>query len=418
MPGGATGAGRPGVSLRLVVSLAAGALCLLAAPARGAASPPPPAPPGPVGALPEVRPGTRPQTPQAEPAPAPTGPPYLSPEVHPDRTVTFRIQAPRAGEVTLNGDWIAGTEPKLPKLAKGDKGVWSVTLGPLPPGLFIYSFNVDGVAMPDPLNPDVKLRARSAGSIVVVPGDEPGFWDARDVPRGTVEINWHRSAVLGQMRQLWVYLPPGYAKDRRRYPILYLLHGRNGTAADWTQAGLVNFVMDNLIAEKRAVPMVIVMPWLHALPFDAPPIESNDVLARYLLADVLPLVEGKYHVARDRAHRALFGLSLGGAAALTTGLNHPELFSHLASYSAGGDVGEIEKRIMPALAHPGDLNKQLELLWIGCGKQDPNLGTSEALAKLLGGYGVKVTFRATEGVHNWALWRAYFHETAPLLFRH
>ena len=193
----------------------------------------------------------------------------------------------------------------------------------MPPGLFIYSFNVDGVATPDPFNPDIKLRARSAGSIVVVPGAEPNFWDARDVPHGTVEINWHRSPVLGQMRQLWVYLPPGYANDRRRYPILYLLHGRNGTAADWTQAGLVNFIMDNLIAEKRAVPMIVVMPWLHALPFDAPSMQSNDVLADYMLKDVLPFVEGRYRVQADRAHRALFGLSMGGAATLQSASTTP-----------------------------------------------------------------------------------------------
>jgi enterochelin esterase family protein len=348
------------------------------------------------------------------PAPAPSGPPYVSPEVHADRTVTFRIQAPRAGEVTFNGDWLVTEKPEL---AKGDKGIWSVTLGPLPPGLFIYSFNVDGVAMPDPLNPDVKLRARSAGSIVVIPGDEPAASDARDVPHGTVEIIWHRSAALGQMRQLWVYLPPGYDKDRRKYPILYLLHGRNGTAADWTQAGLVNFVLDNLIADKRAVPMIVVMPWLHALSFDAPPIESNDALGRYLLGDVLPLVEGKYRVARDRAHRALFGLSLGGAATLAIGLNHPELFSHLAAYSTGGPLPELEKRILPALEHADALNKQLKLLWMGCGKSDPVMAMNEALGKLLTDRGVKVSFHATEGVHNWALWRAYFHETAPLLFR-
>jgi enterochelin esterase-like enzyme len=252
---------------------------------------------------------------------------------------------------------------------------------------------------------------------VIVPAERPSFWDARDVPHGTVEVTWHRSAVLGQMRQLWVYLPPGYANERRKYPIVYLLHGRNGTAADWTQAGLVNFVMDNLIADKRAVPMIIVMPWLHALPFDAPPIESNDALADYLLKDVLPLVEGKYRVMRDRAHRALIGLSLGGAATLVTGLGHPELFSHLAAYSTGGPQPEIEKRLRPALEHGGELNKQLELLWMGCGKQDPVFAMNETLAKTIGDHGIKVTFHPTEGVHNWALWREYFHETAPLLFR-
>jgi enterochelin esterase-like enzyme len=352
--------------------------------------------------------------PASVPPPAPAGPPYVSPDVHADRTVTFRIQAPRAGEVTFNGDWLE----EKPKLAKGDKGLWSVTLGPLPPGLFIYSFNVDGFATPDPLNPDVKLRARSAGSIVVVPGDVADESDARDVPHGTVEIIWHRSAVLGQMRQLWVYLPPSYGKERRTYPVLYLLHGRNGTAADWTQAGLVNFILDNLIAGKRAVPMIVVMPWLHALPYEAPPLESNDALTDYLLKDVLPLIEGKYPVARDRAHRALFGLSQGGAATLTIGLNHPELFSELAAYSTGAPQAQLEKRLAPALARADALNRQLRMLWLGCGKQDSShIGIHDWLAQLFTAHGLKFTNHPTDGAHNWALWRRYFHETAPLLFR-
>jgi enterochelin esterase family protein len=349
------------------------------------------------------------------PAATPAAAPYLSPEVHADRRVTFRVQAPRAAEVTFEGDWLLPGDK--PRLAKGDKGLWSVTLGPLPPGVFIYSYRVDGVATPDPLNPDVKLRARSAGSIVRIPGDAPEFWDARDVPRGSVEINWHRSAVLGQMREVFVYTPPGYASGKRKYPILYLMHGRNGTAADWTQAGLINYVMDNLIAEKKAVPMIVVMPWLHALPFDAPLMQNNDTFGEYLVKDVVPMIAAKYRVAGDRANRAVFGLSMGGTAALTVGLGHLDLFSHIASYSTGGADGEIEKRIMPALDHPTATNAKLRLLWIGCGKQDAFFAHNEALAKTIADHGVKVTFHGTDGVHNWTLWRQYLHETAPLLFR-
>jgi enterochelin esterase family protein len=345
-------------------------------------------------------------------------PAYVSPEVRADRTVTFRIAAPRAAEVTFNGDWIAGDKAK-PKLTKGADGLWSVTLGPLEPGLFIYSFNVDGVATPDPLNPDVKLRARSAGSIVVIPGDGPQYWDAREVPHGAIEIAWHRPPTLGgKLRQLWVYLPPGYATTRKKYPVVYLLHGRNGTAADWTQAGLVNFVMDNLLAEGRAVPMVIVMPWLHALPYDAPLSESNDVFGDYLLKDVLPLVEGKYRVTRDRTHRALVGLSLGGAATLATGLAHPELFSQLAAFSTGGPQPDLEKRLAPSLERADVLKKRLDLLWLGCGRGDSFFAMNEAIAKLLTERGLPVSFHPTDGVHNWALWRDYFHQVAPLLFRH
>jgi enterochelin esterase-like enzyme len=348
-------------------------------------------------------------------APAPAGPPYVSPEVHADRTVTFRIQAPKAAEVTFSGDWMPTEKPKL---VKGDKGIWSITLGPLPPGVFIYGFNIDGVAMPDALNPDIKLRARTAGSMVTIPGTTPGFWDAQDVPHGTVEINWHRSAALDAMRAVYIYTPPGYARDKgKKYPVLYLLHGRNGTAADWTQAGLVNFIMDNLLADKKVVPMIVVMPWAHALPFDASTPDNNDQLDKYLLKDLIPLVEGKYRVLTNRQNRALVGLSMGGAAAITTGLTHLDLFSQIGSFSAGAPPGEIDKRIAPALEKADVTNRQLKLFWIGCGRQDSLFAFNEQLSKSLTAHQVKHTFRASDNVHNWTVWRQYFFETAPLLFR-
>ncbi|HVR64480.1 MAG TPA: alpha/beta hydrolase-fold protein, partial [Polyangia bacterium] len=340
------------------------------------------------------------------PAPAPSGPPYLSPEVHADRRVTFRIQAPRAGEVALNADWLPTDKPKL---AKGDKGIWSVTVGPLAPGVYIYSFNIDGVAMPDALNPDVKLRARTAGSMVTIPGPEPGFWEYRDVPHGTVEINWHRSSALGATRAVHVYLPPGYTRNwTKKYPVVYLLHGRNGTSADWIQAGFANFILDNLIAEKKAVPMIVVMPWAHALAFDASTPDNNDALEKYLLADLIPYIEGKYRVLANRQSRALVGLSMGGAAALTTGLSHLDLFSQLAAFSAGAPAGEIDKRIAPALGKPEATNKQLKLLWISVGQRDSLLGLNQALSKSLTEHHIKHTFEATpDGVHNWTIWREY-----------
>jgi enterochelin esterase family protein len=153
------------------------------------------------------------------------------------------------------------------------------------------------------------------------------------------------------------------------------------------------------------------------LPFDAPPIESNDAFTDYLLKDVLPFVESRYRVAGDRAHRALFGLSLGGAAALTIGLNHAERFSQIAAYSTGGPLPELEKRLAPALEHPARLNAQLRLLWLGCGKDDALFPTNVALAKLLADDGVKATFTPADGVHNWTLWREYFHDTVVKLFQ-
>ena len=195
--------------------------------------------------------------------------PLVSPEVHPDHRVTFRIRAPKASEVTLTGDWLGTTPP--PKLTKDDAGVWSVTLGPFEPSIYIYSFTVDGIAMADPINPRMKLRASTSASLVEVPADSPAFWEARDVPHGAVEINWEKSkAINGETRAIWIYTPPGYQQTSQRYPVLYLFHGSNDTAAGWTMAGNANFVADNLLAEKKMTPMIVVMPFGHATPFGAP----------------------------------------------------------------------------------------------------------------------------------------------------
>lgn len=371
----------------------------------------------PLSALAQAPAPAVPGAPGAAPAapPAPSGPPYVSPEVHADRKVTFRIQAPKAAEVTFTGDWLPTEKPKL---TKGDKGIWQVTLGPLPPGLYIYGFNVDGVATPDLLNPAVKMRARTVGSLVTVPGAEPGFWDAKDVPHGTVAITWHKSAVVGETRPVWIYTPPGYERDKgRKYPVLYLLHGRNATAADWTQAGLANFILDNLLAEKKVVPMIVVMPLGHVIPFDAPVPKNNEVFKNYLVKELVPLVEGKYRTIPRRESRAVFGLSMGGAQALEIGLGHLDLFSQIGTYSAGAPPGELEKLIVPALEKAPLVNKQLKLFWIGCGRQDALFARNEALSKSLTDKQVKHTFRATDGVHNWTIWRQHLFETAPLMFR-
>jgi hypothetical protein len=165
------------------------------------------------------------------------GPAVISPEVRADRSVTFRLVAPKAADVGFYGDWMrVGT---LEKMAKGDDGIWTYTSAPLPPSIYLYSFTVDGVTMADPINPRIKLRARTSASMVDVPAAAPSLWDARDVPHGAVEINYQKSQALnGETRSFWVYTPPGYYKDRnKRYPVLYLFHGSNDTAGGWVLAG-------------------------------------------------------------------------------------------------------------------------------------------------------------------------------------
>jgi enterochelin esterase family protein len=339
----------------------------------------------------------------------------VSPEVHPDRRVTFRVRAPKASEVSLFGDWMVPETKQA--MTRDEQGVWSTTVGPLEPGLAIYTFTVDGVTTPDPVNPRIKLRARTSASLVDVPGHPPELWEARDVPHGAVEINWAKSKITGDTRAYYVYTPPGYNPARSaRYPVLYLLHGNNDTAAGWTDVGKANFILDNLIAEKRAVPMIIVMPWGHAVPYGGAQSNNTATFERYLLEEVMSQVEGKYRVASGRENRAIVGLSMGGGHALQIGLSHLERFSAVAAFSSAVP-GNFENRFQALLDDPEGTNKKLKLLWIGCGRQDSAFERNQKLSELLTVHKVRNTFYPTEGLHNFATWRRYLVEVAPRLFR-
>jgi enterochelin esterase-like enzyme len=347
----------------------------------------------------------------------------VSPELLPDHRAALHMRAPKAAEVTLTADWIpAGTTEKL---IKDDAGVWSVTVGPLEPGIYIYSFNVDGTAMADPVNPRIKLRARTSASLLEIPADPPALWQPRDVPHGAVEINWEKSKALpstlpagSETRPVWIYTPPGYEKGSGRYPVLYLLHGSNDTAAGWTMVGGANFILDNLIAEKQAAPMIVAMPFGHALPFGAGrgPRSNDQVFEEYLLQDVIPLVEAKYRVVPGRASRAIAGLSMGGGQSLSIGFGHLDLFSAIGAFSAAVPA-DFETRYADALKHSAETNAKLKVLWLGCGKQDSLFPRSQKLADLFEAHQIRHTFRAIDGFHTYAVWRKFLAEMAPLLFR-
>jgi enterochelin esterase family protein len=334
--------------------------------------------------------------------------PLISPQPNPDRTVTFRLRAPKAQDVTLTGDWMP--DGQTAKLAKDAGGDWTVTLGPLEPGLAIYNFTIDGVAVPDPINPRMKLRAQTSASLVDVPGDGSELFAVRDVPHGQVRIQSHLSKALdGQLRQFRVYTPPGYDENpAARYPVMYLLHGNNDTAAGWTDVGQANFIMDNLIADKKVVPMIVVMPWGHAAPYGSP--NNNALFARYLLEDVMPLVEQTYRIQPGPQHHALVGLSMGGEQSLSIGLSHPDLFATIGAFSPS-----IPRDSANLVA--GVSNAKLNLLWIGCGKQEPRLGTNQQFVKLLNDHQISNSFVTLDGLHNYTLWRKFLIQMAPLMFR-
>jgi enterochelin esterase family protein len=239
-------------------------------------------------------------------------------------------------------------EPK--PLKKDGQGVWSLTVGPLPPGFYTYGYAIDGgLRMPDPSNPNLEVRRWGNTSMFIVPGPEKAVFEERAVPHGTVYIDFYDSKNLRMPRMFYVYTPPGYETGRQKYPVLYLLHGNGQIEASWTWTGRANVIMDNLLADGKAKPMIVVMPYGHIpreiKPGPAGPSGSGDAMAieKELLTEVKPAVESKYRVLTDREHRAIGGLSMGAAQSLSIGLHNLDQFAYIAAFSGGGDRAEWEK---------------------------------------------------------------------------
>jgi enterochelin esterase-like enzyme len=340
----------------------------------------------------------------------------VSPEVHPDRSVTFRLFAPKAAEVILMGSPGILEVIKQPKpLKKDDNGVWSLTVGPLPPGFYTYGYAIDGgLRMPDPSNPNLELRRWGPTSLFIVPSTEPAIFEERPVPRGTVHVNFYDSKNLRKSRMFYVYTPPGYESDRQKYPVLYLLHGNGQTEASWTWTGRANVILDNLLADGKIKPMVVVMPYGH-VPREIKPDPAGpaDALAieKELMTGVKPLVESKYRVLTDRAHRAIAGLSMGAGQSLSIGLHNLDQFAYIGAFSGGANRAEWEK------ADPDALNRKLKLLWLGCGTEDFVYNGVKAMDDLLTRKQVKHVFNPSGGGHSWPNWQVYLSKFAPLLFR-
>ncbi|MCA9211796.1 MAG: hypothetical protein KDB27_01930 [Planctomycetales bacterium] len=341
----------------------------------------------------------------------------VSPEVHDDARVTFRVLAPKADKVLVLGDWLK-RDDELPMM-KGEDGIWSVTAGPFPPGNHIYGFEVDGVQVPDPENASVKLRASRSGSFFHMPGD--AIWQAGTVPHGNVELNFHASKTLGDTRWFSVYTPPDYHKQNdRKYPVLYLLHGSNDTAIGWVMIGAANFVMDNLIARDYAEAMIVVMPFGHAVPHGSPrevQRTNTELFEKYLLNDIMPLVESKYRVLTTQKDRAIVGLSMGGGQAITIGLGNLDQFCAIGSFS-GAVPQEGSEQVTEILGDAERVNTALDLFWLGCGRDDFLFERNEAFVAALTEKRVNHLFHRTEGVHNYHIWRTYLATLAPALFRH
>jgi enterochelin esterase family protein len=350
----------------------------------------------------------------------------VSPEVHADKKVTFRITAPKATEVTVRGDWMTGPPEKL---ARDEKGIWSVTVGPLTPDFYSYAFTVDGVRTLDPANPTIKPGLTSLDNMFFVSGPEADFQDNKPVPHGDVRKVWYPSGTLGQQRRMHVYTPPGYDAATDTYPVLYLLHGGGDEDSGWSTVGRAGFILDNLIAARKAKPMIVVMP-NGSLPrptvvpgAKADPKAVAAVQDRFtgeLLRDVVPHVERHFRVKSGPENRALAGLSMGGGQATRVLTSHPDQFAHVAIWSAGlfgGDPAAFEKQNDAFLKNAAGVNKSVRLLEVTVGDKDFALAGSKALSEVLGKHGIKHELRVTGGGHTWINWRQYLNELAPKLFQ-
>jgi len=346
----------------------------------------------------------------------------VSPEVQADGRVTFRFADPSALKVEVSIEGQAAPTP----MQKDESGIWSATVGPLPPDFYGYNFNADGVDLVDPSNTTLKPNLLNLSNEVHIP--DPSLpWEIADVPHGQIHQHFYHSKIAGEDRDYYVYTPPKYdPKNKTEYPVLYLLHGFSDDASGWTAVGRANVILDNLIAQGKAKPMLVVMTLgygdMEVVRRGWDSWSDKDLawrnLSRYteiLLSEVIPQVEGEYRVKKDRESRAVAGLSMGGAESLLSGLNHPDQFAWVGAFSSGG----IDNRDF-ATEFPGvdvSINKKLKLLWIACGTEDHLIKINRQFKSWLKDKGVQFTDIETPGMHTWMVWRRNFSTLAPLLFR-
>jgi len=353
--------------------------------------------------------------------PPPRSAPVFSPEVHADGSVTFRFRAPNAKEVKVD---LEGAEAIA--LHRDDQDIWSATTATMHPDYYGYSFFVDGVHLIDPSNPLLRPNLLHTENAVHVPGPASLPWELNDVPHGEIHHHFYKSAVAGDNRDYYVYTPAGYDPSAQRaYPVLYLLHGFSDDASGWTAVGRANVILDNLIAQGKAKPMIVVMPLGYGtmemirVGWDAwshPELRKQnfDKFRQALLQEVMPRTESEYRVTRDRNARAIAGLSMGGSESLLTGLNNLDKFAWIGAFSSGGIPDDFQSAF-PSL--DAKANQQLRVLWIACGTEDRLIEVNRSLREWLKTRGVQHTDIETSGAHTWMVWRRNLAEFAGLLFR-
>ena len=359
-----------------------------------------------------------------------------SPVVNADRSVTFTVAAPDAHAVAVHGDWEAngGTAD----LVNCGQGIWKYTTPPLPSEMYTYRLTVDGVDGLDPTNPFTRRDVGTVFSILYVGGGCADYYQVRDVAHGSVAQVWYHSDALHADRRLSVYLPPHYGESGKKYPVLYLLHGSGGDENAWLELGHAARILDNLIAEGKAEPMIVVMPNGNADKQAAPGETSENLSYRPAMTHTMPsykrgsfeasfpeivsFVDNNFRTLPDKAHRAIAGLSMGGMHTLMISANYPEMFNYIGLYSAGVDFTQIKMEEIKAYANLDAKLAKLaqsnpKLYWIACGDADRLMPFNKQLMERMDKDGLKYVFHESSRGHLWSNWRQYSLLFIPQLFK-
>ena len=335
-------------------------------------------------------------------------PAISSPDVNPDHSITFRYYSKTAQSVTLKSEFL-----KSPLYFKGDtSGIWTLTVPPVKPDIYPYSFLVDSVETADPNNTYIFANERFKRSIVDIPGDAPLVHSLQNVPHGKISYRYYNSTTLGTTRQLLIYTPPGFNPNGKiKYPVLYLIHGGSDTEETWIKVGNANLIADNLIAQKKAVPMIIVMPYGNVRPKPMPDFTKD------VINDIIPFIESNYPVLTDSKNRAVAGFSVGGGQTLNIGLTNTDKFAWICSYAPFTATEEFQKNFTNWSPDADKINNQLKLFTISIGTEDFLYESVKKNIAMFEEKKIKVTPFIVSGGHTWMNCKLYFATTLQEIFK-
>lgn len=367
----------------------------------------------------------------------------VSPEIHDDNSVTFRLHAPNATAVQVTGDFLPSVKMETPmgqmdgpgkaNLTKGENGVWEFKTPVLGSELYNYSFIVDGFSTTDPSNPFLIRDVASVTNIFIVGGGHADLFKTNDIPHGSVTRRWYDSPGLGMDRRITIYTPAGYETSTEKYPVLYLLHGAGGDEEAWIALGRTAQIMDNLIAQKKAKPMIVVMPNGNVIQDGSPGEGSQNFYKPQFMipktmdgtyegafSDIIKFVESNYRVKADKANRAIAGLSMGGYHTLHISRFYPNTFDYMGLFSAAimareDATGKVYSNFDQTLKT--QMDNGYKLYWIAIGKTDFLYDANKEYRTKLDAMKMPYQYVESEGGHTWRNWRVYLTQFAPRLFQ-